>query len=81
MVTSSKFPAPSFLYKIAVSSAKCVLKISRWPSRLTSPTPTPIPACSMPSSLSAAPLAKPTSLNVPSLLLRNNRLGVESHAT
>ena len=42
-----------------VSSAKWVLKISRLPSSLKSPMPSPMPACSMPSSFRATPLSRP----------------------
>ena len=45
------------------------------------PIPTPLPACSIPSSLRAAPRSTPSSRNVPSWLFMNSRLGVESQAT
>jgi hypothetical protein len=40
----AKISPPVILIRIAVSSAKCVFKISRWPSRLKSPTPSPVGA-------------------------------------
>src|SRR5947208_258001 len=43
--------------------------------------PTPIPACSMPSSLNATPRITPSSRKVPSWLFMKRRLGVESQAT
>src|SRR5579872_4319832 len=64
-VSSEKFPVPSFLYRMLVSSAKYVLKMSKLPSKSISAIATPMPACSMPSSLTAASRSKASSLKVP----------------